>query len=87
MAEQKTFIGRVTISHDGRYGTKTPYLVEVWDDDENEREERLEQSFSTAKKAERYAKSLTDDTIPQVPLTKHDEAGRWSAPIRIKGVA
>lgn len=81
-----TFIGRLKISRESRAGSASlPFLVEVWDEDANERDEGLEKKFATVPQAELYARSLTDDAVPSIPLVYEGEPdNRWSAPVRIK---
>lgn len=91
MAEIITFTGRVRFFVEAkRYAVEKPIAVEVWDDDENERDERLERQFSDLIDAERYAHSLTGKTVA-IPLDREDDhprmrpGPRWSAPTKITG--
>jgi len=91
MAETITFTGRVRFFVEAkRYAVKKPITVEVWDDDADERDERLERQFSDLIEAERYAHGLTGKTVA-IPLDREDDHPsmrrdpRWSAPTKITG--
>jgi|CXWL01.1.fsa_nt_gi hypothetical protein len=90
MAETITFNGSVRINEAAsRYKDKLPFLVEVWDDDDNMREEALERKFKTQKSAERYARSIAP-RCGYIPVMKEDEPGPargWSTTVLISGAA
>lgn len=71
------FNGSVRINEASpRHGDKLPFLVEVWDDDENERDERLERKFKTQKSAERYARSIAP-RCGHIPLVNEETDPKW----------
>lgn len=88
MTETIVFNGSVRISEAApRHGDKLPFLVEVWDDDDNMREEALERKFKSVNLAERYARSIAP-RCGHIPVVKEDEpATGWSTTVMISGVA
>jgi hypothetical protein len=77
------FVGRVRIvDATQRDGNALPYTVEVFDDETDERNERLERKFGTAAEAHAYARMLTlRSPAPDlmVPIVLVDEPQtRWS---------
>lgn len=78
MPETITFTGRARIEREDAPGTTKPFMVVIWDDDENEREERLERSFDTFIKAQKYARDLFDKKgLSFTPVPTSKPFGEW----------
>ena len=78
MAETIKFEGRVRIERDDHPDTTKPFMVVIWDDESNEREERLEQSFEAFVEAQAYARGLIgqQDNFTPVPVDG-SVSGEW----------
>ena len=87
MTEIIEFQGRVRIEREDLPGTPRPFMVVVWDDDENERDERLEQSFETFVEAQKYGRTLLGDrTVQFTPVPTSKPVGQWVEG-RVRGAA